>query len=90
MTSAEKKQKIKERALNLLKQSIEAAEKNIDKALNCGAINIDEWDENSNPQILPKCIVVAILKEEADQHSAAGTSFEKQVKKEAKNIGLFI
>jgi hypothetical protein len=40
--------------------------------------------------ILPKCIVTAILQNESTQYEAKGTSFEKHVKKEAKNICSFL
>jgi len=40
--------------------------------------------------ILPKCIVVAVLESEADQYKATGTSFEKEVKKEVRNLRCFI
>lgn len=85
-----KKAKIKKLALDMLKESHEAMVKNIDKALNSGAIDVDDWDENSNPMILPKCIVTAVLEQEATQYDGTGTSFEKKIKKEVKNIRYFI
>lgn len=85
-----KKQEIKKLALKLLEDAFEAAKKNVDRALSSGAVDSDAWDENSNPMLLPKSIVIAVLKEEAEQFSAKGTSFEKQVAKEAKNIGYFL
>lgn len=84
------KEKIKELTVKMLKESYEAAIENIDKVLNSGAIDPEKWDENYNKMILPKSIVVAILEEEATQYDAKGTSFEKQVKKDAKNIRRFI
>lgn len=85
-----KQKEIKKRALDMLEKSYEAAKKNVDKALSSGAIDVDSWDENSNAMLLPKAIVVAVLTEEASQHDCAGSSHEKYVKKEAKNISLFI
>lgn len=81
---------IREHALMMLSQSYEAAIKNIDKALNSGAIDIDAWDKDNNPMLIPKAIVIAVLTEEVEQHSAEGTSFAKQVKKDAKNIGYYL
>jgi len=85
-----KKEEIKKLALSMLQQSFEAAKANVEKALSSGAIDIDSWDENSNPMLFPKSIVIAVLTEEANQQSAKGTSFEKQVKQDAKNIGYFL
>lgn len=86
-----KKQKQIQRLANqMLKESFEAAKKNVEKALKSGAIDAENWDEKYNPRILPKAIVVAVLKEEANQHDCKGTTHEKFIKKESQNISLFI
>lgn len=90
MTTAEKKEKIKGLVSDMLKESYEAMLKKIDKALNSGAVDIDKWNDKINPMILPKCIVTAILENESTQYLGIGTSFEKEVKKEVKNIRYFI
>ena len=84
------KEKIKDLVLSMLKESHEAMIKKVDKALNSGAIDIDAWDENNAPMILPKCIVTAILQDESHQYDEKGTSFERTIKKEVKNIRYFI
>jgi len=84
------KAKIKQLVIEMLKESQEKALKNLDKVLDCGAIDAEAWDENNGRMLVPKAIVIALLKEEADQYSAKGTSFEKQIKKDVKNIGYFI
>lgn len=40
--------------------------------------------------ILPKCIVTALLQNESRQYEGKGTSFEKTVKREVKNITYFL
>ena len=90
MTTQEKKDKVKSLAEDMLKESFNAMIKKVEKALNSSAIDIDSWDENSSPMILPKCIVTAILQDESTQYEGKGTSFEKQVKKEVKNIRYFL
>jgi len=90
MTEAAKKRKIKALAKQMLKESHKEQVEKIEKALNSGALNIEDWEENSIPMIMPKSIVVAILEGEADQYKATGTSFEKEVKKEVKNLKCFI
>lgn len=85
-----KKEKIKELVKDMLIESHEHALQNIDRALNSGAIDIDGWDENNAPMVLPKCILTAILENEARQYTAKGTSFEKKMKKEVKNISYFL
>ncbi len=85
-----KKSQIKKLAVQMLKESFEQAKKKVDKALNCGAIDIDAWSPNSNPMLIPKAIVVAILNDESEQYDVSGTSFEKQMKKDIKEIGLYL
>lgn len=90
MTREEKKIKIKSLVEDMLKQSHEEMMKKIDKALNSGAVNVDGWDEINSPMILPKCIVTAILQDESTQYDGAGTSFEKQMKKDIRNLRYFL
>jgi len=90
MTTQEKKNKIKSLAEDMIKESFEAMIKKVEKALNSGAIDVDSWDENNSPMFLPKCIVTAILQNESTQYEGKGTSFEKQVRKEVKNIRYFL
>ena len=85
-----KKQKIKELVKDMLIESHKAALKSIDKALNSGCIDIEGWDEENAPMVLPKCIVTAILEDESIQYTGRGTSYEKQVKKKVKNIRYFL
>lgn len=85
-----KKDKIRKRALDMLKESYKEAAKNVDKALASGAVNVEGWDENSNSMLLPKAIVSAVLIKEAGQYDGVGSCFEKSQKKEIKNIGYFI
>ena len=90
MTEATKKKKIKALANWMLKDSLKKMEANIDRALNSGALDIDDWDENSNPMILPKIIVKALIEDEARQYDGRGTSHEKMVKKEVANLKNFL
>lgn len=85
-----KKEKIRSLVIEMLNKSHEAMIKNVEKALNSGAIDTEQWDERTNKMILPKCIVTAILQKESEQYDGKGTSFEKQVKREVKNIRYFI
>ena len=90
MTTQEKKNKIKSLTEDMLKESFASMIKKVEKALNSGAIDVDSWDENNNPMILPRCIITAILQDESTQYEGKGTSFEKQVKKEVKNIRYYL
>ena len=75
-----KRERLKNAVLGCLSESIEAIKtKTLDKALNSGAININDWDEENSPMILVKGIIIGILKSEAEQYSAKGTNFEKAV-----------
>ena len=83
-----KKAKLKRLASELLKDSQKAMKDKIDKAINSGSLDIDSWDERTF--ILPKIIVAALLEDEAEQYKGKGTSFEKYVKKEIKNLRYFL
>ena len=85
METQAKKDKIKNLVSEMLTESYDCMIKKIDKLLNSGAVDVENWDENNSPMILPKCITTAILKNESTQYDAKGTSFEKQVKKEVAN-----
>ena len=82
--------KIKALAIQMLQDSQKEMEAKVEKALNSGAFDIDDWDENPNSMILPKIIVIAIMEDEADQYKATGTSFEKEVKKGVSNLKCLI
>lgn len=86
----DKKQKIHAYTEAMLNNSYKIMVENIQKALNSGAIDIENWDENINPMILPKSIVTAILENESTQYLCEGTCFEKEIKRESKNLKLFL
>lgn len=90
MTTQEKKDRIKELVKDMLVESHRKSLQNIDRVLNSSAIDIEGWDDKNAPMILPKCILTAILENEARQYTARGTRYEKQMKKEVKNIQYFI
>jgi hypothetical protein len=85
MTTQEKKEKIKSLVEDMLNESHQAMLKKIDRAINSGAIDIDDWDENISQMIIPKTILTAILKNESTQYEVKGKS-----KKDSENILLFI
>lgn len=86
----EQKEKIKALVIELLNTSHEAMINKIDRALNCGALDIENWDEKTSPMILPKTIATAILESEATQYSARGTSFERRIKRDVKSLRYYI
>ena len=87
MTNQEKKDKIKSLVIEMLNTSHDNMISNVDKALSSGAVDVDEWDEK---YFLPKCIITAILEQESTQWDGSGTSYEKLIKKEVKNIRYFL
>jgi hypothetical protein len=90
MNTQEKKDAIRAHVEDILKMSHEAMMKKIDRAINSGAVDADSWDPNAAPMILPKCIVAAIMQQEATQYDGKGTSYERKIKKEVRNIRYFI
>jgi hypothetical protein len=90
MTTQEKKEVIKAYSSKMLEQSYEDMIKKIDKVINSGSVDVESWDVNSNPYVLVRSILSAILDVEAQEYNGVGTSFEKGMKREIKNIKLFI
>lgn len=90
MKTQENKDRIKELVIEMINDSNNAMLKKIDRVLNSGCIDVEAWSEEFGKMITPKCIVIALLESEAGQYSAKGTSFEKRVSKEVKNIKMFI
>ena len=86
----DKRKAIKNLVKEMLEDSHEKMLQKIDKVLNSGCVDIEGWDSEIGKMVLPKCIVAAIIEDEARQYYGRGTSFEKQVKKEIKNIKNFI
>lgn len=74
----------------MLVESHKAALKKIDKAISCGALDIDSWDEKDAPMVVPKTITVALLESEASQYYGHGTTHEKRIKNGVSNIRYFI
>ena len=85
-----KKERLQNLVNKMLNESIEKMKKKAQKVIESGAVDVDGWDEDHNKMILPKCFVTATLESESYQFSGIGTSFEKQVKREVKNIRYFI
>ena len=85
-----KKDKIKSLVIDMLNNSHSAMINKIETVFDSGCIDIDNWDEKINSMILPKCIVTALLESESTQYNGKGTSFEKQVKREVRNIRYFV
>jgi len=82
-----KKEKIKKLVVDMLEESHQKALKKVEKALNSGAIDTDEWDENNSCMILPKAILTAILEDEARQYVIPSShSQARSWKKDVKNI----
>lgn len=73
----------------LMEQSKKAMRENLTKALNSGAIDIDNYDPEHNSMVLPKTIWVAILEEEATQFTCP-LDHIKQFRKDIKNLKMFL
>ena len=81
---------IEDRVLALVHEFGKVAPIMIEKVLSSGAVDVEGWDSEYNSMILPKAIFIAMLRDTINGYSAKGTSFEKTIKKESKNIELFL
>ncbi len=91
MTSTEeKKLQIETLVEEMLEDSHKWMKERLTKVLDSSAIDIEGWQVDNNPMILPKTIVASLLEREAEQYKGFGTRFERQIKKAIKNIRYFI
>lgn len=74
----------------ILNDSHSAMLKDLTKVLDSGCVDIENWDRTNNPMVLPKIIATAILQHASTQCEGKGTSFQKKIKKEVKNIRYFL
>lgn len=84
------KNKIIKLAIEMIEESKDAMISKLHKLIDSGHIDVDSWDENDAPMILPKCIVSALLDSEINQYSGKDTLFENSNKKIIKNIRYHI
>lgn len=85
-----KKQALKDLTIKTIVNDQEKLIEKINKAIDSGCIDIDEWDPENYSMLIPKAIIRAVYLEGADQFSLSGTSFHKENEKQVKNILLFI
>ena len=90
MNEQGKKQAIKKLVVEMLKESQEEMIEKIDTIIESGAVDVENWNENFNKMVIPKTIVTALLENESKQRDGRGTSFEKQVKRDVKDICNFL
>ena len=83
----EKRNEVKSLVLELLTNSQTEMINKIERVLNCGVIDINQYD---GTLILPKIIATALLENASHDYLGVGTCFEKRIKKEVKNIRYFI
>ena len=77
------KNKCRELVVKLIDESAACMKKHIDKVFNSGAIDVESAEDNL---VLPKTILLALLKEEMFEYGMEGTRWEKQVKEDVENI----
>ena len=80
-TADQKKEKIKEFTTEILAELFIIMHKQVEDVINSGVIDVEEWDENYAPMVVPKTIVTALLEQNSTQYDARGTSYHKEVKK---------
>lgn len=66
----------------------EGMQENLPRFLKAIPHLLRDWDENINPMILPKILLIALLETQADQYRGRGTSFEDTIKTEVNNLKL--
>lgn len=85
------KEKIRELVIDMLTELHQKAIQKVEKTLNSGAIDIDGWDEDNSPMLLPKAILTAILEDEARQYVIPNNHHLKRSwKEDVKNIKFFL
>lgn len=87
---SDNKEKITALVNDMLEISFIEIKKKVEEVLKSGAVDIDSWDDKNALMVLPKTIVVALFESEANQYKGIGTKYEKQIKKDVRNIRYFV
>ena len=82
--------KLHKKCIRLLDRSYDEMLESISKAIDSGAVDIDGWDDINESMVLPKAILTAILQIESTQYDCKGTCYEKQIRKDVKNLKPFL
>jgi len=86
----DKKEQIKVITFDLLAESFNHMVEKIDKAIASGALDIDSFDPKKDRYIIPNIIARAILEDEVSTYEFKGTRYEKIIRKQVKNLKLFL
>jgi hypothetical protein len=77
------KAQLESKTNKLIAEAVKGIRKNMKKAIKSGSMDIKGAEDN---YILPRALLIALLKEETRQFSAGGSCFERQIAKESANI----
>lgn len=81
---------IEQHTVKMLEGAVNSMRKLIRKAISSGAIDVDGWDKDVNSMILTKAILIAVMETEVKQYTVRGTSFEKGLNEDVKNLKYFL
>jgi hypothetical protein len=81
-----KRKIISDLAKSMLDDSFKSMKRYIERVVNSGCIDIDTWNPQDAPMVLPKAIITATLEQESTQYLGTGTKFERKVKSIVRNI----
>jgi hypothetical protein len=91
MNNTQKKNAIKRHVKDMMKDSQKHMQDKLEKVLSSGCIDIDDWDPEHAPMIIPKLILCALLESESYQYDIPKShSNRRALMKEKKNIAYFI
>lgn len=90
MTRRQKEKIVRQIVWFMIRESAAHAQSRVTEAIKSGAINIDDYDPVCAPMVLPKTITAALLQAEIRPLLGTGTKYEKQVKKDIKNLLYFL
>jgi len=76
----------------MLEESIIVMKAGIKKAITCGALDIEGWSMKTQPMVIPKVILLALLGKEIDSYRPrnTGNSLIRKVNREVRNLRCFI
>lgn len=81
------KKEVRKKTRELIQYTSKWMRRDLEKVLSSGCINLNNWESN---YLLPKTIMLALHQEQMRNYDGRGTSYERKIKKEAKNIYLHI
>ena len=81
-----KAEKVEALVLGMLSDCVDRMKKDVKKIISSSAVRHDDWDEDNDPMLLPKSILIAVLEGNAEQYLCKLSPYSIIIRKDANKI----